>query len=73
MRRKTRRAKRLLRSQRKAAYIMKSFIKSYRNAKKHEQLAECLKDPTLTDEALYAQIREKLAAADTLSNENNGI
>ena len=73
MRRKSRRTKRLLSRIRKVTHIVNSFKKDFRKAKARERLAECLKDPTLTDEALYAQIREKLAAAETLSNENNGI
>ena len=73
MRRKSRRKKRLLSRMRKVAHIVNSFKKEYQAEKNRERLAECLKDPTLTDEALYALIREKLAAADTLSNENNGI
>lgn len=73
MRRKSRRTKRLLSTIRKVTHILNSFNKEYKAEKNRERLAECLKDPTLTDEALYALIREKLAAADTLSNENNGI
>ena len=64
MRPKRRRTKRLLTSIRKVSHIVNSFKKDFNKQKALGRLAECLKDPTLTDEAIYEAYKKAAAAAE---------
>lgn len=64
MRPKRRRTKRLLTRLRKVEHLVYNFKKDFNKQKALGRLAECLKDPTLTDEAIYEAYKKAVAAAE---------
>lgn len=64
MRPKHRRTKRLLTRLRKTQHLVYNFKKNFNKQKALGRLAECLKDPTLTDEAIYEAYKKAAEAAE---------